>query len=88
MPSLHQPVSEDRGGRPKTALERPPYKRWRVTNPVTAVPVDCRAQRVAYQVARDFLDSGMPCAVLHWEDGQWRLFERIDPVTTDPDTEG
>ncbi len=66
---------------------RPPSKPWRVTWPslVTTAPnsADYRSQRAAYE-AVESVTRIVAATVYHWEDGDWRLYERIEPpsVTT------
>jgi hypothetical protein len=66
---------------------RPPSKPWRVYG-TRSYPDHYRSQRAAYEAVGVITRGGNPAKVYHWESGSWILFERIDPVTTDPDTEG
>lgn len=68
----------------KTA--RPPYKRWRVTRPAAGVS-DFRGRPAAYKFARDALTGGEAVAVLHWYDGGWHLYERLEPGPESAGTE-
>ena len=36
------------------------------------------SQDRAYEAVRWWTDRGHPVTVMHWEDRQWRLYERID----------
>lgn len=57
---------------------RPPYKRWRVAvEGKQGVPF--RGQIAAYEYARDLATYGEAIIVHHWENGDWRLHERIEP---------
>ena len=69
-----------------TTPDRPPSKPWRVYG-ARGMSEDYRSQRAAYEAVSVITRGGNPAKVYHWEDGTWRLFERIDPVTTDPDSE-
>jgi hypothetical protein len=61
-----------------------PSKRWRVSSP-DGLSVDCRTMAAAYvQVAKLTQKMRLRAAVEHWEDGAWRLYERVEPVTDQP----
>lgn len=63
-----------------------PAKPWRVATRIADAPVDCRSQKAAYEAVCGFADSGTPCTVWHWENGDWRLYERVEPLR-DPEAE-
>jgi hypothetical protein len=67
--------------------DRAPSKPWRVYG-TRGISEDYRSQRAAYEAVGVITRGGNRAKVYHWESGSWILFERIDPVTTDPDTEG
>lgn len=64
--------------------ERAPYRRWRVAvegKEGTAF----RGQTAAYRyVGRIVTRSGEAIVVHHWENGQWRLFERFPGAVMPP----
>jgi hypothetical protein len=64
-----QPVSTD----------RPPSKRWRVHG-ARGISTDHRSERAAYEAAKSILATGARITIHHWENGSWRLYERIDPA--------
>jgi hypothetical protein len=68
-------------------VNRPPYKRWRVTRPGGGVS-DFRGRPAAYKFARDALADGEAVAVLHWYDGRWGLYERLEPAPESTEGEG
>jgi hypothetical protein len=58
---------------------------------------DYHSQRAASEAAGRIAQGGTQATVYHWltktdanglVTGFWRLHKRVDPVTTDPDTEG
>lgn len=62
-------------------MDQKPAKPWRVAARGAVLHAeDCRSQKAAYETARDFADSGIPCTVWHWENGDWQLNERIEPA--------
>jgi len=54
-----------------------PSKRWRVIS--SGVVTDYRSENAAYEVVRDLAKAAARVRVEHWEDGHWRLYERIKP---------
>jgi hypothetical protein len=62
---------------------KPPSKPWRVTWPslVNRDPhsEDYRSQRAAYEAVESITRIRVKATVWHWENGDWRLHERIEP---------
>lgn len=56
---------------------RPPTKRWQVRTPGACE--DRRSEKGAYDLALGLARNLLHAEVWHWEDGRWRLYERIEP---------
>ena len=59
--------------------DRKPSKPWRVYG-ARGISNDHRSERAAYDEVQTLLRNGTKATVYHWEDGSWRLYERIDPA--------
>ncbi len=57
-----------------------PAKKWRVYG-ARGLSEDFRSQRAAYEHVRSTVARGATAKVYHWEDGSWRLYERVQPTT-------
>lgn len=60
---------------------RPPSNRWRISGVRGAGNLHYRSERAAYDAVEIFVAGGEKVTVYHWEDGSWKLYERIDPPT-------
>lgn len=58
--------------------DRPPAKRWQVRTPTSCE--DRRSQKGAYELALGLANALLSSEVWHWEDGSWRLYERVEPA--------
>ena len=59
----------------------PPSKPWRVYGP-REFSTDHRSQRAAYERVKSLTRHlGTKATVNHWEDGSWKLYERVEPST-------
>ena len=57
-----------------------PAKPWRVYgNHLSHLAQDYRGQAAAYDAVKELTGFGHTATVEHYEDGQWRLYERIEP---------
>jgi hypothetical protein len=62
---------------------RPPSKPWRVYVADGESSADYRSERAAYVAVKDWQDAGVTVrSVWRWENGDWRLYERITPERT------
>jgi len=59
--------------------DRPPSKKWRVYG-ARGISEDFRSERDAYDRVQTLLRNDTKATVYHWEEGGWRLYERIDPA--------
>ena len=59
-------------------MDRPPTRKWRVY--FRGISADYRSQRAAYDAVRTATTLGTKTKVYHWEEGSWRLYERIEPA--------
>ena len=65
---------------------KPPSKPWRVYVADGQSSADYRSERAAYAAVKDWRDAGITVRrVEHWENGEWRLYERIDPESPAPE---
>lgn len=63
-------------------IPKPPSKPWRVHGP-NPLHEDFRYQPAAYLAVKELADWGHTATVYHWEGGDWRLYERIEPREAD-----
>jgi hypothetical protein len=74
-----------------TQTARPPSKPWRVTWPsvVSRAPhsEDYRSQRAAYEAVAS-ITRQLSATVYHWERGDWRLYERVEPAPRETEEAG
>lgn len=56
----------------------PPSKSWRVQR-VGSVYEDFRSQNAAYTAVKGLSSLGIELKVWHFESGEWRLYEHIEP---------
>jgi len=54
-----------------------PSKKWRVYG-ANSLHEDYRSQSAAYDAVNELNDWGHTATVWHWEDGDWRLYERVE----------
>jgi len=57
-----------------------PSKKWRVYG-ARGMSTDHRSQRAAYEAVNTITRLGSRATVYHWENGGWKLYERIDALS-------
>jgi len=79
-------IPPDSAGRNDTG--RTPSKPWRV-DPTRGVGWGYyfRSQPTAYGKVQALTAKGETATVYHWENGDWRLCERVEPVPDEPPKE-
>ena len=71
---------------PQGISARRPSKPWRVSGP-NPLAEHYRSESAAYDAVRELNGWGHAAVVEHWEDGKWRLYERVEPVPPHPEEE-